>query len=132
MDQVDINQIQFKDLAKTISQTTGSVGASLSEKDNDFLLQKTTEFLGLSKRIIITNRKQSSDGYFLLDISLKGYRLLSSKSVNRSEYTYLFEENVFKLNGRVIDQSFLSQFMTYFEHITNQIEHGTFEIIEED
>ena len=79
----------------------------------------------------MTNRKQRSDGYFVLDISNRGYRLLSSRSVSRSEYTYSFEKNVFKLNGRVIDQSFLVQFIKMFDTITSTIDNGEYEVIEE-
>lgn len=129
---VDINSLQLKELAKSISDATGAKGASLIEKDRDFLLQKTSEFLGDSKRLIVTNRKQRGDGYFVLDISTRGYRLLSSRSVSRSEYTYSFEKNVFKLNGRVIDQSFLVQFMKMFDTITSTIDNGEYEVIEEN
>ena len=50
--------------------------------------------------------------------------------MSRSEYTYSFKSNVFKLNGRLIDQSFLVQFMNYFDKITHHIEDGNYEIIE--
>ena len=129
---VDINSLQLKELAKSISDATGAKGASLTVKDRDFLLQKTSEFLGDSKRLIVTNRKQRGDGYFVLDISNRGYRLLSSRSVSRSEYTYSFEKNVFKLNGRVIDQSFLVQFIKMFDTITSTIDNGEYEVIEEN
>ena len=128
---VDVNQLQMKELAKSISDLSGNLGIQLSDENSMFLLKKTEEFLGDSSRIMITDRKSKSDGYFLLDISKKGYRLLLSKSVSRSEYTYSFKSNVFKLNGRPIDQSFLVQFMNYFDKITNHIDDGNYEIIEE-
>ena len=92
---IDINQMQMKELAKSISDLSGNVGAQLSDEHLMFLLKKTEEFLGNSSRITITDRRNKSDGYFLLDISKKGYRLLLSKSVSRSEYTFSFKSNVF-------------------------------------
>ena len=66
--------------------------------------------------MIITNRKlPQTDGYFVLEISLNGLRLLKSRSVSRTEYIYSFKLNEFKLNGRVVDASFLDQFISFFD-----------------
>ena len=129
---IDINQLQFKELAASISTKSISLGATLPEKERSFLYSKIQEFLGESKRMIVTNRKAlNSDGYFVLDISLKGLRLLKSKSVSRTEYIYSFKTNEFKLNGRVVDVSFLDQFISFFDFMSNDLLQGKYEIIEE-
>ena len=132
MKAIDISQIQFKELSKSISSKTSSIGASLPEKEQSFLRSKIKEFLGASKRMIITNRKlPQTDGYFVLEISLNGLRLLKSRSVSRTEYIYSFKLNEFKLNGRVVDASFLDQFISFFDFISNDLLNGKYEIIEE-
>ncbi len=132
MQSLDINQLQFKELAKTISAKSNYNGLKLKDNEKKFLLEKTTELLSGLKRIIITDRKQvRSDGYFVLDISLEGFRLLKSKSVVRSEYTYRFDSNEFKLNQKTIDVSFLDQFLQFIDKISTQLPLGHFEVIEE-
>ena len=132
MQAIDISQMQFKELAKCISSKTSPKGASLPEKEQAFLRSKIKEFLGDAKRLIITNRKlPHSDGYFVLDISLNGLRLLKSRSVSRTEYIYSFKLNEFKLNERVVDASFLDQFISFFDFISADLIQGKYEIIEE-
>lgn len=70
MKSIDINQMQFKELAKTISKSSGRKGLHLEDNDLKFLISKTNEFLAGLKRIVITDRKHvSNDGYFVLDKS---------------------------------------------------------------
>ncbi len=132
MKSIDINQMQFKELAKTISKSSGRKGLHLEDNDLKFLISKTNEFLAGLKRIVITDRKHvSNDGYFVLDISTKGIRLLKSRSVSRYEYLFVFETNEFKLNDRAIDVSFLDQFLVFIDHISNELPSGKYEVIEE-
>ena len=133
MNDVNINQLQFNELKHGSNFQKG--GAILSPESRDELMHKTRSFLANRSRLIITNRKQvnaQKDGYFVLEISQKGYRLIRSQSVRRSEYTYSFKHNVFKLNGRPIDPSFLVQFMNYFDTITNRLSIDDYEMIEGD
>jgi hypothetical protein len=132
VDTININQLQFRELSKSISDKVISDAPTLKEKEQLFLLKRVNEFLSGSKRIIITNRKQpSTDGYFILSLSSDELSLLKSKSVSRFQYQYSFSKNQFSLNGKVVDQSFLNQFILYFDHVANQLDTGQFEIIEE-
>ena len=79
MKSIDINQMQFKELAKTISKSSGRKGLHLEDNDLKFLISKTNEFLAGLKRIVITDRKHvSNDGYFVLDINWGRNHYLSS------------------------------------------------------
>ena len=132
MQSVNVNQLQFQELNKVVANKANYKGLQLKESEHQFLMQKTAEFLREFSRIIITDRQYSkSDGYFLLDLSAKGIRLMKSKSVARFEYVYSFKKNEFRLNGNQIDASFLSQFMTFFDYINHHLKSGNFEIIEE-
>ncbi len=133
MQSVNLNQLQINELKQTISTLSGQPGVVLSEEDNKILISKVTSFLGDLNGVIITDRKKPlGDGYFVLDISKKGLRLLKSKSVARFEYLYIFNQNEFRLNGKKIDASFFEQFMVFFDHIVQHLNTGRFEIVEVD
>ena len=57
--------------------------------------------------------------------------MLKSRSVSRTEYIYSFKLNEFKLNDRVVDASFLDQFISFFDFISADLIQGKYEIIEE-
>ena len=128
---IDISQQQLRDLSAYFSKYHHVSSPALTEKERNFLQTKTQEFLQDRQKIIVTNRHhRQSDGYFLLEISQKGIRLMTSKSVLRQVYTYAFSSNEFRLNDHVIDPSKVGQFIHFFNHIVARLSTHEFEILE--